>query len=148
MTLWKVFPGENGAFERDFLDNGHVGVSYGFASDLRAVPSSAVLHEVHGGQSHRLWSFYRELEIGSLVVVPFTQSRMYVGEITGPYEFREGVRPYHVRRVNWLAADVPDSKFGDLVHSVRSPLAVHRVQAVNAEERVRNLVSIEIDDWL
>lgn len=148
MTLWKVFPGKGGVYERDFLDNGHVAISYGFARNLRSVPTSAALHEGHGGESHQLWSFYRELTTGALVVVPFTKSRMYVGEIAGPYEFREGVDPYHVRPVNWLAADVPDSEFGDLVSSIRSPLTVHRVHAVNAEERVRNLVWTGIDDYL
>ena len=148
MTVWKVFPGAKGLYERDFLDNGHVGISYGFARDLRSFPLGAELHEAYGRESHRLWSFYRELEIGSLVVAPFTNSCISIGEVTGSYEFREGIDPFHLRPVRWLAVDIPDGEFGDLVSSIRSPATVHRVHTVNAEERVRDLTWFGIDHYL
>ena len=149
MTLWTVFPGEDGVFEQDFLDNWHVGVSYGFASDLRSLPSRAVLQELHDHGVQELWRFCDELETGSLVLVPTSNSCVHVGEIAGDYEFREGIEPYHLRPIRWLAVDIPDADVGaDLVKSARSPSAVHRVLVANAEERVRDLVWSGIDDFL
>ncbi len=149
MVVWKVFPGENGVYERDFLDNAHVGISYGFNADLRSFASRAALHEVQEQGFQHLWRFYEELETGSLVVVPFTGSRIYIGEVAGPYVFREEKDPYHLRPVRWLAADVPDGTFGtELVNSIRSPLTVHRVRVANAEERVRDLIWTALDDFL
>ena len=149
MSLWKVFPGKDGVYEGDFLANAHVGISYGFKQDLRSFPSRAALHEVqeHGFQD--LWRFYDELETGSLVVVPFTSNRIYVGEVTGPYEFREEDDPYHLRAIRWLAAEIPDRDFirGDM-RSFRGPLTVHRVRIPNAEQRVRDLLWNGIDKYL
>lgn len=149
MSLWKVFPGKDGVYEGDFLANAHVGISYGFKQDLRSFPSRAALHEVqeHGFQD--LWRFYDELETGSLVVVPFAQSCIHIGQIAGDYEFREETDPHHLKPIRWLAAGIPDSMFGSgLVDSIRSPRTVHRVQVGGAEERVRGLVWAGIENYL
>ena len=149
MPLWKVFPGPHGVYEQDFLDNGHVGISYGFAHDLRTIPSRAALHEIHAEGFQQLWRFYDELEIGALVVVPSTDSSAHIGEIGGSYEFREEPDPYHLRPIRWLSANVPDREFGeDIVKSVRSPQAVHRVQVAGADGHVRDLAWSGIDKWL
>ena len=149
MALWKVFPGQNGVYERDFLDNGHVGISYGFKKDLRSFPSRAALHEVQEHGFQHLWRFYDELKTGALVVVPFTNSRIYIGEVAGPYVFREEKAPYHLRPIRWLAVDVPDRKFSrDHLRSFRSPLTVHRVLVASAEERVRDMRWNGIDEYI
>ncbi len=149
MALWKVFPGKGGVFEADFLEHSHVGISYGYAKDLHTVSSKAALQREHQNGFHQLWRFYDELEHGTLVAVPFTKSRVHIGEISGDYEFRPDTNPFHIRPITWLAADVPDSAFGDeLVASIRSPLTVHKVRLAGAEEHVRELTWGGIDEYL
>ncbi|MXY85190.1 MAG: AAA domain-containing protein [Chloroflexi bacterium] len=149
MALWKVFPGKDFVFERDFLDNWHVGISFGFQNDLRSFSSLAAIRDVHDDGSEQLWRFYEEIEIDSLVVVPLAESRMQIGEIAGDYRFRPEVNPYHLRTVRWLAAGISDSDFDpDIVASIRSPQTVHRIQVDNAEALVRDLIWKGIDSYL
>ena len=149
MALWKVFPGKDGVFEADFLEHSHVGIDYGYTKDLRTVSSKAALQREHQNGFHQLWRFYEELNLGTLVAVPFANSRIHIGEISGDYEFRPDARPFHLRPINWLAADVPDSAFGnELVASIRSPLTVHKVRVSKAEDLVRELAWSGIDEYL
>ena len=149
MVLWAIIPGRGGEYEADFLEHQHVGVGYGYEQDLRAVASRDELRDEHDEGPDSLWRFYAELETGALVAVPFTGSRVYVGEITGDYEFRRDVAPYHIRTVQWWAEDIPDGELdSDLFHSIRSEQAVHRVQVPGAEQRVRRLAWGRIDSWL
>ena len=149
MALWKVFPGKGGVYEADFLEHSHVGVSFGCRINLQNVPSKAALQAEHQNGYDQLWRFLTELQPGSLVAVPFTRSRVQLGEIAGDYQFRPDQQPYHVRPIRWLAADIPDSAFDDdLVDSFRSPSTVHQVQATEGEERVRDVVWRCIDEYL
>ena len=149
MTLWTVIPGPDGAFESDFLEHSHVAISYGYSKDLRMVTSRSELMSEHNNGFNQLWRFYEELETGALVAVPFTKSRIYIGEVTGAYEFRPNVEPYHIHPIRWLATDLRDAALDpDLLKSIRSGQAVHRVLAPDAEERVRRLAGSGIDEYL
>ncbi|MDE2892400.1 MAG: AAA family ATPase [Chloroflexota bacterium] len=148
MTLWKVFPGEDFAYEVDFLERAHVGISFGFARDLREFDSEDDIKQQHDNQPGVLWRFCHELERGDLVAVPLSQHRINVGSITGDYVFREE-DPHHIRAIHWHAVDLPDAEFGEeLVKSIRSPSTFHRVNVEGGRERVMELSSRWIDLYL
>ena len=148
MALW-VTHTNRGAYESDFLENGHVGISYNCQLDLAEFASRAALKQAQGEGSDTLWRFFHELRKRDLVVVPFKDATVSIGEVVGPYRFRPDTDPYHVRPVRWIARGIPIAEFDDdLRGSMTIQPAFHRVAAANAEERVREFAPGGIDDYI
>ena len=83
---------------------------------------------------------------GDLVVVPFRDSTVSVGEVTGEYAFRPTADPHHVRSVRWIARGIADHEVAeDLLKSIRNQPGLHRIRASNAESRIRELAKPEAD---
>ena len=148
MALW-VTHTNRGKYEPDFLENGHVGISYNCQLDLAEFGSRAALKQEQGEGSDTLWRFFDELREQDLVVVPFKDSTVSIGEVVGPYRFRPDTDPFHVRPVRWIARGIPIAEFDDdLRSSMTIQPAFHRVAATNAEARVRGLAPGGIDDYI
>ncbi len=148
MALW-VAHTSKGAYDRDFLDNSHVGISYNCLLNLAEVESQESLKQQQGEGSDTLWRFYTKVSEQDLVIVPFKDAsasfrdaRLSIGEVVGPYEFRPDTDPYHVRPVRWLAHGIPAAEFDEDIYSSMSiQPAFHPIAAPGAEERVRELAS-------
>ena len=155
VSLW-VTHTSKGAYDRDFLENSHVAISYGYGLSLAEVGSKEALKEQQGSGAEVLWRFYSELKEGDLVVVPFKDAgasfrdaRVSVGEVTGPYEFRGDTDPYHIRPLRWIAHGIPASEFDDdLYNSMTIEPAFHRIAVTGAEGRVRRLAWSGVDAYI
>ncbi len=155
MALW-VTHTSKGAYDADFLENGHVGIGYNCRLNLADIESKEALKQQQGSGSDVLWRFYSEPREGDLVVVPFKDAaasfrdaRVSVGEVAGPYEFRADTEPYHVRPLRWIAHGIPASEFDDdLYNSMTIEPAFHRIAVADAEERVRSLTVGGIDAYI
>lgn len=66
MALW-VTHTNRGKYEPDFLENGHVGISYNCQLDLAEFGSRAALKQEQGEGSDTLWRFFDELREQDLV---------------------------------------------------------------------------------
>ena len=155
MALW-VAHTSKGAYDRDFLDNSHVGISYNCLLNLADVESRESLKQQQGEGSDTLWRFYTKVSEQDLVVVPFRDATasfkdatLSIGEVVGPYEFRPDVDPYHIRPVRWLAHGIPAAELDEDTYSSMSiQPAFHPIAVSGAEERVRALVPSGIDDYV
>src|SRR4029079_17897624 len=58
-----------------------------------------------GWKTNRLWRWYSDLHVDDIIAVPLLKSReLAVAEVTGPYQYRDGV---HVIPVKWHEKRVP-----------------------------------------
>ena len=145
MTAWVNHAGLNGEYEADFLKNSHIGISYNCRIDLTTLPKEEFF-AVHRESPRILWDFFDGMRTGDLVVVPFRNSTVAVGEVQGEYAFRPTVDPHHVRSVRWIAQDVADHEVAeDLLRSIRNQPGLHRIKTSNAEARIRELAKREAD---
>ncbi len=132
MTLWVVKGGRLGEREDRFLDQSVIGIGWHEMPDLSPFPDREALkryREVYPGdsdgrvavQAGQLLAFAHSMQVGDLVVAPLkTRSQIAVGRISGPYrhtaEFGPDMR--HVRPVEWLARDLPRTRFDkDVLYS-------------------------------
>jgi restriction system protein len=157
MTLWVVKGGKLGEREDRFLDHGLIGIGWDDMPDLTTFADreslKAKYREIYPQDSEgrtavqvgQLWAFAHSMQDGNLVVVPLkTRSQIAVGKISGPYqhtaEFGSDMR--HVRKVTWLARDLPRTRFDkDLLFSFGSFLGVSTVTRHDAEARVQAVLA-------
>lgn len=92
-----------------------------------------------GNYTGQLWAFALAMKVGDIVVLPRKlTSQVALGRVVGPYQY-EKVRGEmrHLRKVDWIRADVPRSVFGqDLLRSFGAFLTVCKINRNNARERV------------
>ena len=153
MALWLIRAGQHGEFEKKFLDDKRVYLTWKeLARDLSVVESQPVLREIlaetypdaskgkisnHSGQ---IWAFSHRMQPGDWVVLPSKlKPAIHVGEITGQYVFdaRAGDLYFHQREVKWIEEDIPRSNFDqDLLYSFGF-MTICRIERNDAEARVR-----------
>ena len=156
MGLWLVRGGSHGEYEKRFLDEDRVYLTWSEglqehdlsgAHDHDAV--RAVVEASYPGEpakriinwTGQIWAFVVPMKVGDWVVLPRKETALVaIGEITGPYEFdSKAVEPFrHRRAVKWLNKEVPRSVFGqDLLYSFGAFMTVCAITRNDAEKRVR-----------
>ena len=144
MTVWVVRAGQQGEFEQFALDNGIVGILFGLHQSVLEYSDRNSLRIAleKDTDANQLWRFAHELNVGETVVLPCKQPRVVaVGRITGEYEYKELLEFPHTRSVEWEATDIPRNGFDpDLLYSFGGLGTVFRVNRVEAETRIKNVV--------
>jgi restriction system protein len=157
MALWLVRAGARGEFEKKFLDESRVYLTWGELS--RGLRSFNDRHQLiehmkelwpetgdkklinHASQ---IWPFGHEMKVGDWIVLPSKlNATIHIGEITGDYvNVPEGPDPFfHYRPVKWLRQDEPKSSFKqDLLYSMGAFMTICRIARNDAEKRVREVV--------
>jgi len=157
MSLWLVRAGRHGEYEKNFLQDNRVYLTWEeLDHDLSKVKTRQdirdLLADVYPNDKpntirnwvSQVWSFAKEMNKGDWVVLPSKLKRaaIHFAEITGPYVFdSKAAEPYrHSRTVKWFAMDVPRSIFDqDILYSFGAFLTVCRVERNDAEARVREI---------
>lgn len=152
MSIWLIRAGGHGEFERKFLEENRVYVTWDqLKVDLSALPDrhalNSTMKELYPDVKPRgianwvsqVWPFAHTIKRGDTVVLPLkTQAAIAVGEITGDYRFEpKGPNPfYHWRSVRWLQEAIPRTHFGkDVLFSLGAFLTICRIHRNNAEAR-------------
>lgn len=85
----------------------------------------------HDSNVKSIHCFRNQLSEGDLIFVPTSQQKFRaVGEVTGPYEFKErsdGIYP-HRRNVNWLWIDQTGMPFSEIYDSKIVPQTIYRLR--------------------
>jgi len=153
MAVWLVRGGSHGEYERKFLDESRVYVTWdGLDADLSKMRDRPQLIDAMTERyrdakpktilnwASQVWPFAKDMAKGDLVVLPLkSQPAVAIGEIGGPYTFHsDGPDPYyHSRAVDWIGESVPRSHFGqDLLYSFGAFMTICRIQRNNAEDRL------------
>lgn len=172
MSLWLVRAGRMGEYEKRFLDEKRIYLTWErLSQDLSKVKSKKTLYDVIlelypdvkqaaiRNWTGQVWRFSHEMKEGDWVVIPskLKPSVINFAEITGPYVYDSSAeRPFnHYRSVKWVATDIPRSKFDqDLLYSFGALQTVCRIERGDAERRIRAMVktgwrgknTIEVED--
>ncbi|WP_203564284.1 restriction endonuclease [Deefgea sp. CFH1-16] len=154
MTVWLVRAGSHGEYEQKFLQENRLYVTWdGLNVDLQALPNREALiaematrypsekSKAVQNWSSQVWPFGQVMQKGDWVVLPLkTQAVVYIGEITGDYQFhKSGPDPYfHSRTLKWIGEAIPRSHFSqDLLYSFGAFMTICRIQRNNAEARLK-----------
>ena len=157
MAVWLVRAGRRGEQEQIALDQGLVTIGWNELPNLSAVKSREALADLyrqifpdasagktanHVGQ---VWAFRNRMKEGDLAVLPLhIQSAIAIGEITGPYQYRDdlGSEVHHSRPVKWLRTDIPRTAFDqDLLYSLGAFMTVCQISRNHAEKRIQNVLA-------
>lgn len=154
MALWLNRAGRRGEFEKKFLDDGRVYLTWeNLKHDLSKIEKkpdlAELLRKVYPSASKgrisqnlgQIWQFAREMKPGDWVVLPSKmKAAIHIAEITGPYVFdAEAEDPFfHYRTVQWLETDIPRTNFDkDLLLSFGAFSTICQIRRHDAEKRVR-----------
>jgi restriction system protein len=154
MSLWLVRTGKMGEYEKRFLEEERIYLTWDRLShDLSKVKSKRALYDLllklypdvkQGAVRNwtgQVWPFAHEMKEGDWVVIPSKLKRaaIHFAEITGPYVYdRDAEKPfYHCRTVKLIATDIPRSNFDqDLLFSFGALQTVCRIKRGDAERRI------------
>jgi restriction system protein len=156
MALWLVRAGEHGEYEKKFLSESRIYLTWDeLNEDLAKLTTRESLRKVlqevypdaakgkiinHSGQ---IFAFCQRIAKGDWVVLPSKHKRaIHIAEVTGDYVFDgTAVDPYyHSRQVKWLGTDIPRSNFDqDLLYSFGAFMTVCQIERNDAEKRVRQM---------
>ena len=149
-SVWVVRSGRNGEFEEVALQ-GKVLVDFGLSQSIADYTDGDSFRkqfqaQLSASSASQLWRFAKEIEDGDMVVLPRKLPKpkvVAVGRVKGGYAFRPDlqVTASHVRKVEWLATDIPRTSFGqDLLYSFGGLATVFRVRANDAHARIERVV--------
>ena len=157
MALWLFRAGSRGEYEKKFLVDGRVYITWtGLKADLSKLKSREHLLDLlattypdfgkgklrnYAAQIHPAVT---TMKPGDWIVLPskLKPAAIHIAEITGPYEYDAKADDpfYHSRRVKWIATNVPRSVFDqDLLYSFGAFMTICRISRNDAERRVRAL---------
>lgn len=156
MALWLVRAGKYGEYEKKFLEENRIYLTWSRLShDLAELKDReqlrVLLEEIYSDAPKRrlannlgqIWTFSKRFESGDWIILPSKQKpAIHVAEIKGSYTFdHEGEDPFfHYREIEWIAMDVPRTNFDeDLLYSFGSLMTICKVSRNDAEKRVREM---------
>lgn len=158
--LWSVKGGRYGSYEQMMLDESLVLLRWDVPGgdlfgDLRQFRTRDDLEAEYtrlypdasphrrGNHVGQLWAYTYEMQSGDWVVLRMrTRSAVAVGEVTGPYEYRQNLTARHCHPAKWTQTDLPPDRFGqDLLNSIGAQKTIARVLAEDAEARVRAIAA-------
>jgi len=160
MALWLVRAGAHGEFEKKFLEENRIYLTWdGLSHDFGALKNSgqlrALLEQVYpdapkGRGTNNLgqiWAFSHRIAKGDWVVLPSKQkSAIHVAKVKGDYTFNpDGNDPFfHYRDVEWIVQDIPRTNFDqDLLYSFGAFMTVCQVRRNDAEQRIHKMAKNE-----
>ncbi len=156
MALWLVRAGSVGEYEKRFLDENRIYLTWdGLNEDLSKIVEKIDLYKLlldkypenkqgairnYTGQ---IWPYVKEMQIGDWFVMPSKMKpAIHVGEIQSDYiNYPQGNDPYyHYRKVKWIANDIPRSNFDqDLLYSFGAFMTICRISRNDAENRIHKM---------
>lgn len=154
MALWLFRAGSRGEYEKKFLDENRVFITWGSLKyDLSKLHSRQeliqLLEKTYPDAPYRritnnasqIWPAVHDMKPGDWIVTPSKlKPAIHFAEITGEYEYHpKAEEPFHhSRTVKWFATDIPRSAFDqDLLYSFGAFMTICRIARNNAEARVR-----------
>jgi len=161
MAVWLIRAGQNGEYERKFVQESRVYVTWEKLdidlsklkekSDLKAAMMKRYRHakaRTIANWVNQVMPFASQIKKGDLVVLPLkSQPAIQIGEVVGEYHFEPlGPTPFfHWRKVKWIGEAIPRANFGqDLLYTFGAFLTMCRVQRNNAEARIN---AMRANDW-
>lgn len=154
MALWLIRAGARGEFEKKFLDENRVYLTWEelnenlskisnrdelFSLLQRTYPESKT--NTLRNNLGQIWPFANEMQVGDWVVLPSKMKpAIHFAEIKSDYTYDPTAKDpfYHYRKVRWFATDIPRSSFDqDLLYSFGAFMTICRISRNDAENRIK-----------
>ncbi len=157
MALWLVRAGAHGEYEKKFLEENRVYLTWNSLShdltefnerrQLRDHLEKKVYPDSTKAQISnylsQIWAFSKKIAVDDWIVLPSKlKPAIHVAVVKGVYTFDSSDEdPFcHYREVEWIAVDIPRTNFDqDLLYSFGAFMTVCGVSRNNAEKRVRKM---------
>lgn len=156
MALWLVRTGSHGQYERRFLKDQRIYLTWeGLNCDLAALKTQKEFLEIQqqyypdgtlgaaANYAGMIRKFVVDMQPGDWVVIPRKHTpAINIAEITGPYTYDPKAEDpyYHSRSIKWIAKDVPRSVFDqDLLYSFGAFSTICQIKRNDAEQRVKDM---------
>ena len=160
MALWLIRAGSNGEYEKKFLDENRIYLTWeGLSQDLGKIQDRSDLTRIYQetypdaptgrirNNVGQIWAFVKGMKPGDWFVLPSKHKpAIHVGEIKSDYTFVPDAEDpfYHYREVKWIARDIPRSNFDqDLLYSFGAFMTVCQVSRNDAEQRIQKMAKNE-----
>ncbi len=156
MALWLVRAGSHGEYEKKFLEENRVFLTWNELShdlstlkdrgELRSLLEQVYPNAPKGRITNnigQIWAFSQGIDKGDWVVLPSKQKpAIHIARVKGDYTFHAtGEAPFfHYREVEWIVQDVPRTNFDqDLLYSFGAFMTVCQIRRNDAEQRVHRM---------
>lgn len=160
MALWLVRAGRHGEYEKKFLDENRIYLTWSDLShNLAAVKDRgqfrALLEETYpdapkgliSNNLGQIWGFTHTMAQGDWIILPSKQKpAIHVARLKGDYAFNADAQDpfFHHREVEWIVQDVPRTNFDqDLLYSFGAFMTICQVSRNDAEKRVHRMAENE-----
>ena len=154
---FRVFLGSGGEHLKECVEQGFIGVNYGFETSLLSYLEETwsdsrgkikpVYNKFNPGKSAvgaglscgALWTFGKGMQRGDLVFSPDGYGNYFSGEITGEYKYVEGSFFPHQREVTWHKATFGKNEMSeDLRKAAGKPLTI--IETTKYEDEIDLLI--------
>jgi len=157
MGLWLTRAGSHGECEERALANSIITMCRNEFPDLTKFNSKDGLTNYYF-QSHpdakktqasaevdQIWDFANTIQKGDLVILTLkTQGSMVIGEVSGPYEYKQiGADTLHVRQVKWLKKVPRVMLPQNILYALAACAEIYQIKDERVEEFIKDLSAKE-----
>ncbi len=154
MALWLVRAGRHGEYEKRFIDDKKIYLTWGggFSKDLSQFDTrekltnhlDSIYPNYKPGKlrnaSGQIWAFVHRIKPNDWVVLPSKhKAAIHVGKVLSPMVFNTKLPPEysHSYQVDWFATDIPRTNFDqDILYSLGAFMTVCQIKRNDAEKRI------------
>jgi restriction system protein len=161
MALWLVRAGSHGEYEKRFLEDAKIYLTWeGIDTDLGKITSKGDLRDYlektypdsskgmitnHTGQ---IWAFIHGIKPGDWIVLPSKhKSAIHIAEVESTLIYDGNAEDIyrHSYKVNWFATDIPRSNFDqDILYSFGAFMTICQIKRNDAEKRIH---AMQKNNW-
>jgi restriction system protein len=161
MALWLVRAGSHGEYEKRFLEDNKIYLTWeGINTDLSKFTSKENLRDYLGktfpdsskgkitNHTSQIGTFISKIKAGDWIVLPSKhKSAIHIAEVISGINYDGNVEDIyrHYYQVNWFATDIPRTNFDqDILYSFGAFMTVCQIKRNDAEKRIQ---AMQKNNW-
>lgn len=161
MALWLVRAGSHGEYEKRFLEDNKIYLTWeGIDTDLSKFTSKENLRDYLEktfpdsskgkitNHTSQIGTFISKIKVGDWIVLPSKhKSAIHIAEVISGINYDDNVEDIyrHYYQVNWFATDIPRTNFDqDILYSFGAFMTVCQIKRNDAEKRIH---AMQKNNW-
>jgi restriction system protein len=151
-NFYRIMLGKKSKFAAECFSKGFLGMDFGLESDLakeshsdwrdfnkKFIPAyqkkfPAKSKIAAGLACGALWTLSKGINVGDIILAPNGERKFYVGEVSGPYQYKPGEILFHRRPVNWDPNSIAKEDMTEVLrNSASGPGTIREITSYAAE---------------